>query len=262
MVILPQRLPILARRDDSDVGPVLWQHPAAIMRAMRRRARYKGVAMKASVVMLAVLTGGVPLALAGQPDMPAGPGSQSGSTAPAPAAASPSPVTPGKAATGETRAAACSSCHDAGGKSPDPHAPPLTGQSAGRITEQLRLIRSGARNHPVITPPAATLSDQDIDDLAAYYQAQTPAAAAAKAADERLKERQRQLLLQGFKPTTVRGGEMYCRREVPLDSHFPVLRCVTVESAEQAAREGKDTTERLQRNMVGCLQPKQGGCGQ
>ena len=34
---------------------------------------------------------------------------------------------------------------------------------------------SGARDNPVMKPLAATLSDQDISDLAVYYEAQTPA---------------------------------------------------------------------------------------
>jgi cytochrome c553 len=37
------------------------------------------------------------------------------------------------------------------------------------------LFRSGARNNPVMRPLAMSLSDQDIDDLAVYYEAQTPA---------------------------------------------------------------------------------------
>src|SRR5205085_2906592 len=40
---------------------------------------------------------------------------------------------------------------------------------------QLRLFRSGVRGNPVMQPLATTLSDQDIDDLAVYYEAQTPA---------------------------------------------------------------------------------------
>jgi cytochrome c553 len=56
----------------------------------------------------------------------------------------------------------------------NPEWPRLAGQSAVYIAEQLRLFRSGLRANPVMQPLASTLSDQDISDLAVYYEAQTP----------------------------------------------------------------------------------------
>jgi cytochrome c553 len=41
------------------------------------------------------------------------------------------------------------------------------------IAEQLRMFRAGTRENPIMKPLASTLSDQDINDLAVYYQAQT-----------------------------------------------------------------------------------------
>jgi len=102
-------------------------------------------------------------------------------TAAAPAAA---PATPpssapphlpyedGKIANGATKAAVCSACH---GQIDNPDWPRLAGQSAIYIAEQLHLFRSGARPNPVMMPQASLLSDQDIDDLAVYFEAQTPA---------------------------------------------------------------------------------------
>ncbi|HMD59268.1 MAG TPA: c-type cytochrome [Steroidobacteraceae bacterium] len=80
----------------------------------------------------------------------------------------------GKAADGATKAAVCSACHGPNGNSVNPDWPRLAGQSAVYIVEQLRLFRSGVRNNLVMKPLAANLSDQDIDDLAVYYEAQTP----------------------------------------------------------------------------------------
>ncbi|MGO9802220.1 MAG: c-type cytochrome [Steroidobacteraceae bacterium] len=97
--------------------------------------------------------------------------------APAPAASAPaagSPFATGKAASGEGKAALCSSCHGPQGNSTNPEWPRLAGQSAVYIAEQLRLFRSGVRDNPIMKPLAATLSDQDINDLAVYYEAQTP----------------------------------------------------------------------------------------
>jgi len=93
------------------------------------------------------------------------------------AAASPAPLDPfatGKAASGESKAALCSACHGPNGNSANPVWPRLAGQSAVYVAEQLRLFRAGVRDNPVMKPLAAALSDQDIDDLAVYYQAQTP----------------------------------------------------------------------------------------
>src|SRR2546423_11855739 len=85
------------------------------------------------------------------------------------------PFTHGKIADGATRSAVCSACHGPNGNSLNPEWPRLAGQSAVYIAEQLRLFRSGVRANPVMQPLATTLSDQDISDLAVYYEAQTPA---------------------------------------------------------------------------------------
>jgi cytochrome c553 len=118
----------------------------------------------------------------------------SGSSAPpaatAPAAAAPAasdaskttdpatsgPVDPfahGTAAAGATKSAVCSSCHGPNGNSANPEWPRLAGQSAVYIAEQLRMFRAGTRDNLIMKPLAGTLSDQDISDLAVYYQAQT-----------------------------------------------------------------------------------------
>ncbi len=99
--------------------------------------------------------------------------------APAPAPPAP-PVTPslpftnGKVADGATKAALSAACHGPNGNSANPDWPRLAGQNAVYIAEQLRLFRSGARDNPTMALLAAALKDQDIDDLAVYYEAQTP----------------------------------------------------------------------------------------
>jgi cytochrome c553 len=93
---------------------------------------------------------------------------------PQPAAAPDVPFTHGKAEAGATKAAVCAACHGPNGNSVNPEWPRLAGQNAVYIAEQLRLFRAGVRNNPVMKPLAAALSDQDIDDIAVYYEAQTP----------------------------------------------------------------------------------------
>ena len=98
-----------------------------------------------------------------------------GGAAQTPAAAADLPYTHGKAADGAGKSAVCSACHGPNGNSVNPEWPRLAGQSAIYIAEQLRLFRAGVRNNPVMQPLASTLTDQDISDLAVYYEAQTPA---------------------------------------------------------------------------------------
>ncbi|GAC1453215.1 MAG: hypothetical protein PVS2B3_05050 [Steroidobacteraceae bacterium] len=112
----------------------------------------------------AVFALGMAAALAGAP------------AAPAAAAATPGvPYTNGKVADGASKSAICSSCHGPNGNSVNPEWPRLAGQSAVYVAEQLRLFRSGVRDNLIMKPLAASLSDQDISDLAVYYEAQTPA---------------------------------------------------------------------------------------
>lgn len=119
-------------------------------------------------------------ALAGAPDTPATPAAPAATPA-APAAAAPAspaaptiPFTNGKVADGAAKSAICSSCHGPNGNSVNPEWPRLAGQSAVYIAEQLRLFRSGVRDNAIMKPLAASLSEQDISDLAVYYEAQTP----------------------------------------------------------------------------------------
>ncbi|HZO21691.1 MAG TPA: c-type cytochrome [Steroidobacteraceae bacterium] len=92
-------------------------------------------------------------------------------------AAAPTSQTPfsdGTVQAGTTKSAVCSSCHGPSGNSTNPEWPRLAGQSAVYIAEQLKLFKSAVRNNPVMMPMASTLNDRDIDDIAVYYEAQTP----------------------------------------------------------------------------------------
>ena len=95
-------------------------------------------------------------------------------TAAAPASTGPlDPFAHGTVQAGATKSAVCSACHGPNGNSVNAEWPRLAGQSAVYIAEQLRLFRTGIRNNPIMKPLAAGLSDQDISDLAVYYEAQT-----------------------------------------------------------------------------------------
>jgi cytochrome c553 len=91
-------------------------------------------------------------------------------------------VAKGDPAAGATKAATCLACHGANGNSVTPAWPKLAGQNAAYIARQLKLFHDGVRrplpsdtNGLLMPPMAATLSVQDMEDVAAYYSLQTPA---------------------------------------------------------------------------------------
>ena len=79
----------------------------------------------------------------------------------------------GDAAAGESKAVTCAACHGAGGAAPiSPQYPILAGQYADYLAASLRQYQTGQRKNAIMTGLAAALSEQDIDDLAAYFSSQ------------------------------------------------------------------------------------------
>ncbi|HVY07948.1 MAG TPA: cytochrome c [Burkholderiales bacterium] len=81
----------------------------------------------------------------------------------------------GDAAAGKNKTQMCAGCHGiAGFRTAYPetyHVPKLGGQNAGYIVSALKAYKAGDRTHPSMKAIAATLSEQDMADLAAYYSA-------------------------------------------------------------------------------------------
>ena len=75
----------------------------------------------------------------------------------------------GNAAAGKTKAAACFACHGADGNAVDPQYPRLAGQYNQYIQQVLHEYKDGERSNPIMKGMVATLSDQDIEDVAAYF---------------------------------------------------------------------------------------------
>ena len=67
----------------------------------------------------------------------------------------------------------CGACHAFDGGRGLPANPILQGQHPEYLLKQLRDFKSGARNNAVMKGFAATLSDQDMLDLAAFYASKT-----------------------------------------------------------------------------------------
>ena len=84
----------------------------------------------------------------------------------------------GRIAEGEKRAQvkseatkqSCIDCHGAEGNAPiDPTYPKLGGQYGDYLAHALQQYRAGDRQNSLMTPQAASLTDQEISDLAAYF---------------------------------------------------------------------------------------------
>lgn len=83
-------------------------------------------------------------------------------------------------AAGQKKAEACIACHGPNGNSPNGQFPVLAGQSARYIGLQLKDFKEGRRKDPVMSPMAAPLSSEDMQDLAVYFAAQKPIAISFK----------------------------------------------------------------------------------
>jgi len=82
-------------------------------------------------------------------------------------------IAAGDPVAGAQKVQMCSVCHGPNGNSMNPAWPSLAGQHTIYIIKQLKDYKSGSRSNPQMTPMAMPLSDQDIEDIAAYYAEQT-----------------------------------------------------------------------------------------
>jgi cytochrome c553 len=102
---------------------------------------------------------------------------------PAAFAQSQQPTPAGDAKRGAEKVAMCQGCHGIEGwRTAFPEVyrvPRIAGQHPAYFVNALRAYKSGERSHPSMKGIAASLSDQDMADLAAYY-AQADVKAAAR----------------------------------------------------------------------------------
>ncbi len=76
----------------------------------------------------------------------------------------------GSAEAGKSKAVTCAACHGAEGISANPLWPNIAGQAAPYLVTQLKAFKDGARKDPLMTSQAMMLSDQDMADLAVYFE--------------------------------------------------------------------------------------------
>lgn len=103
----------------------------------------------------------------------------------------------GSADAGEARALTCTACHGAQGNSSIPTWPNIAGQNAAYTLAQLQAFKNGNRQDPLMSSQAMMLSDDDMANLAVYFESLP--AAAQSVADASLVDRGEALYRGGSK---------------------------------------------------------------
>jgi cytochrome c553 len=128
----------------------------------------------------------------------------------------------GDAAAGQQKAATCIGCHGIAGYQasfPEIHkVPKISGQNAKYIAAALAAYAKQERKHPTMVSVASSLSDQDMADLAAFYEQQGKAGDAALPAAPAPSAEVAALLQKGI-CVSCHGESM----SKPIDPSYPKL---------------------------------------
>lgn len=116
------------------------------------------------------------------------------------------PTLVGDSLAGASKAAVCMGCHGPDGNALAPMFPKLAGQRSDYIAKQLRDFREGRRFDPIMIGMAAGLSDQDVLDLAAHFEA-------------------RRVQVGTWDPGLARAGERIYREGRPADGLPACIGC-------------------------------------
>lgn len=116
----------------------------------------------------------------------------------------------GSVEAGKARAITCTACHGAEGNSVNPLWPNIAGQNANYTLDQLRAFKSGSRKDPLMTSQAMLLSEEDMRNLAVYFES-LPAAAMAVADPSKIKKAE----------AIYRGGDKEAGVAACLSCHGP-----------------------------------------
>jgi cytochrome c553 len=124
---------------------------------------------------------------------------------------------------GEHKVAACIGCHGIAGYQasfPEVHkVPMIAGQNAKYIVAALTAYKKGARKHPTMKGVAATLTDQDMADVAAFYEQLGKSDAALPAKPEREPPAAVAEILKKGACATCHGENL----SKPIDPSYPKL---------------------------------------
>ena len=129
----------------------------------------------------------------------------------------------------------CVACHGADGNSPLAANPNLAGQHAKYLFKQLSDYKAGRRKNAVMSGMVATLSEDDMRNLAAYFSGQKPKLGGAK---------NRELAAAGQK--LYRGGDSATGVPACSACHSPNGAGIPVQYPRLAGQQGEYTTAQLQ----------------
>lgn len=90
----------------------------------------------------------------------------------------------GNPITGKEKSAMCQGCHGEDGNSATAEYPKLSGQYAAYIIKQVKNFKSGSRNDPMMSAMAASVTDEDLPDIAAYFASQMQMKSATRVANQ------------------------------------------------------------------------------
>ena len=107
----------------------------------------------------------------------------------------------GDAAAGQAKAAVCGGCHGMDGNSAVPNFPKLAGLGERYLLKQMKDIKAGDRKVPEMTGLLDALSEQDLADIAAYFNSQTRTEGVAPSKE--LAEKGRKIYLAGIKSKNI-----------------------------------------------------------
>ncbi|MBI3347844.1 MAG: cytochrome c4 [Burkholderiales bacterium] len=123
---------------------------------------------------------------------------------------------------GEKKVAMCIGCHGIVGYQasfPEIHkVPMIAGQNAKYIVSALQAYAKGDRKHPTMRGIAGSLSEQDMNDVAAFYEQQAKLPAAPKAIDSAPPANVAELLTKGA-CMSCHGANL----STPIDPSYPKL---------------------------------------
>ena len=70
---------------------------------------------------------------------------------------------------GKSKAVSCAGCHGPAGIAMVPNFPNLAGQKKTYLAQAIKAYKNGERNDPTMKAMVIALSDEDIENLAAYF---------------------------------------------------------------------------------------------
>ena len=118
-----------------------------------------------------------------------------------PASALAESLVEGDAAAGEAKSVTCAACHGQDGNSVNPVWPSIAGQHAKYTMEQLQAFKNGSRSEPLMLGQVMMLSDEDMANLAVYYEGK--AAAAKSVSDPSVVDRGERIYRGGDRANTT-----------------------------------------------------------